>query len=84
MGIHDSWGHDTNCVIGGAMNGLGMLIFGNVYPVPVIPNICARKLLTQVQLSAYIDLFSRTLHVCSAFHLSRRKELNFEDSFLIE
>jgi hypothetical protein len=33
----DSWGHDANCIGGGAMNGLSMLIFGNVYHVPVMP-----------------------------------------------
>lgn len=30
-------GHDTNCTINGAVKGLGTLIFGNVYHVPVNP-----------------------------------------------
>ncbi len=37
MGLRGLRGHDTNCTINGAVKGLGTLIFGNVYHVPVTP-----------------------------------------------
>jgi hypothetical protein len=43
----DSWGHDTNCIIGGAMNGLSVLIFGNVYHVPLMVRLMKKCLPTQ-------------------------------------